>query len=132
MSSNRLRIALFHPNVEAARHPTLAADGQRIAAVEAAARVNAQAAAASPAQRQYLPVQVLMRTPHTLVVRACVAWPGEPDWHDIELVVSRRHCRGERPSVQALMEAVPHGLTRLRSRVAPEAGLWTQANSVLD
>lgn len=136
MSSNRLCIAVFHPAIEAASHPTLGAGGQRVAAVDADANanadanvnagMNAKADAAPPAQRQYLPVEVLMSTPHTLVVRARVAWPAEPDWHDIELVVARRHCRGEQPSVQALMEAVPHGLTRLRSRAATEAVPLTQ------
>jgi len=62
----------------------------------------------------YLALDVLMSTPHSVVIGARVELADEPGWRDIEVVVPRRACRGDHPSCAALQEAARHGLSRLQ------------------
>ena len=70
--------------------------------------------AAALASAAYLAIEVLMSTPHSVVVSARVQLACEAAWRDIELVVPRRRCQGERPACDALMEAAFHGIRRLQ------------------
>lgn len=85
---------------------------------EACALRRALAAVGAPADHPWasthVEVDVLMSTAHTVVVGARVQLLGDAQWHDIEVVVPRHACRGNRPSVAALLKATSHGLRRLR------------------
>lgn len=74
-----------------------------------------------------LDVELLMSTHLTIVVRARVELDGDVPGHgsvqDTGLVISRRRCRGDRPSRRALLDAARDCVARMASGAgsAPKA-----------
>lgn len=60
-------------------------------------------------------VELLLSTPHTIVVRARLEFAGGAGAQDAGLVIARQHCHGDRPSGQALLDAARQCLRRAGS-----------------
>lgn len=72
-----------------------------------------------------LEVELLMSTHLTIVVRARIEvqdGQGDPHLEDAALVISRRRCRGDRPTRTALVEAARDCLGQLAQRALGAPG----------